>query len=134
MVLTIDLTPELESRLREAAADQGVEPRVYVEEYLRQHLRPAGTPRSLNAAESRLFEEINHGFSESDWDRYRHLLAKRRAEQLDEAEQVGLTTLSDSLERMNVRRLVLLSELALLRNTTLPELMDQLGLQPGSVE
>jgi len=134
MVLTIDLTPELESRLREAAADHGVEPRVYVEEHLRQHLRPAGIPPSLNAAESRLFDEINHGFSESEWDRYRELLAKRTAEQLDEAERVELTTLSDSLERMNVRRLVLLSELAHLRNTTLPALMDQLGLQSGSVE
>jgi hypothetical protein len=135
MVLTINLAPEIETRLREAAADQGVEPRVYVEEYLRQHLRPVGTcPPCLNAAESKLFDEINQGFSESDWNRYRQLLGKRQAEQLTADEQLELIKLSDILEHMNFRRLELLSELARLRNMTLPALMDQLGLQPGPVE
>lgn len=135
MVLTIDLAPELESRLREAAANQGVEPRVYVAEYLRQHLSPAGTcPPCLTATESRLFDEINQGFSEQDWSRFRQLIAKRRAEQLTAEEHAELTDLSDRLERLNVRRLELLTELAKLRNTTLPALMDQLGLRPAPVE
>lgn len=134
MVLTIDLAPELESRLREAAADQGVEPREYVEETLRQHLRPALTaPPCLSAAESRLFDEINQGFSERDWGRYRQLIEKRRAEQLTPEQHVELMALSDRSERLNVRRLELLRELARLRNTTLPALMDQLGLQPAPV-
>ena len=134
MVLTFDLAPELESRLREAAADQGVEPREYVVETLRQHLRPALTDSALpDAAESRLFDEINRGFSEGDWSRYRQLIEKRQAEQLTAEEHVELTALSDRLERLNVRRLELLRELARLRNTTLPALMDQLGLQPTPV-
>lgn len=134
MVLTIDLVPELESRLREAAADQGVEPREYVLETLRQHLHPSSTdPPCLSAAESRLFHEINRGFSEGDWSHYRQLIEKRRAEQLTAEEHFELTALSDRLERLNVRRLELLTELARLRNTTLSELMDQLGLQPAPV-
>ena len=134
MVLTIDLAPELESRLREAAADQGVEPREYVVETLRQHLRPAvASPPCLNAAESRLFDDINRGVSEWDWSRYRQLVEKRQAEQLSAEEHVELTALSDHLERLNVRRLELLRELARLRNMTLPALMDQLGLQPTPV-
>ncbi len=134
MVLTINLAPELESRLREAAADKGIDLPAYVEEYLRRHLGPHECPRCLSDSESRLFEEINQGFSEADWSLYRQLIAKRRAEQLTAAEHIELTGLSDRLERLNVRRLELLSELATLRNTTLPELMDHLGLRPDPVE
>jgi len=135
MVLTIDLAPELEFRLREAAADQGVDLRVYVEQYLRQRLCPAEMLHpSLSAAESRLFGEINQGFSEADWSRYGQLIVKRRAEELTADEHVELTGLSDRLERLNVRRLEVLNELATLRNTTLPTLMDQLGLRPSPVE
>ena len=134
MVVTLDLAPELESRLREAAAGQGVEPPEYVLETLRQRLRPPATePPCLSAAESRLFDEINRGFSEGDWNRYRQLIEKRRAEQLRPEELVELTSLSDRMERLNVRRLELLSQLARLRNTTLPALMDQLGLHPVPV-
>jgi hypothetical protein len=134
MVLTIDLAPEIESRLREAAAGRGVEPREYVVETLRQHLRAVSTdPPCLSPAESRLLEEINQGFSEWDWSRYRHLIENRRTEQLTAEEQAELVALSDRLEQLNVRRLEVLLELAKLRNTTLPILMDQLGLQPVSV-
>ncbi|MCY2991272.1 MAG: hypothetical protein NTY19_25870 [Planctomycetota bacterium] len=134
MVLTIDLTPDLESKLREVAAAQGVEPREYVVETLRQHLGPALThPPCQSAAESKLFDEINQGLSEWDWSRYRQLIEKRRAEQLTAEEHVELTAISDRVEELNVRRLELLSELARLRNTTLPTLMDQLGLQPDPV-
>jgi hypothetical protein len=130
MVLTIDLAPEIESRLREAAADQGIEPREYVVETLRQHLRAASTPPPcLSAAEFRLFDEINQGFSECDWSRYRQLIEKRRTEQLTAEEHDELIAFSDRLERLNVRRLELIRELARLRNTTLPILMDHLGLQ-----
>jgi hypothetical protein len=124
MVLTIDLAPELESRLREAAADQGIELRTYVEEYLCRHLCPTEVfPPRLSDAESRLFEEINHGFSEADWNRYGQLIGKRRAEQLTAGEHLELTSLSDRLEGLNVRRLELLGELARLRNTTLRALI-----------
>jgi hypothetical protein len=75
----------------------------------------------------------NRGFSEGDWNRYRQLIEKRRAEQLNAEELVELTSLSDRMERLNVRRLELLSQLAKLRNTTLPALMDQLGLHPVPV-
>jgi tRNA nucleotidyltransferase/poly(A) polymerase len=134
MTLTIDIAPELEFRLREVAATQGVDPREYVVRTLREHLRPeAAHPAALNVAESRLFEELNRGLSEPEWTRYWDLVEQRRAEQLTPEEHRELTALSDRIEQLSVRRLELLLEVARLRGTTLPELMDQLGLQPPPV-
>ena len=83
MNLTIPITPDIESRLREVAASQGVDPDEYVANALREHLQAASSavPR-LSAEESRLLGEINQGLSEQQWERYRELIEKRRAEQL----------------------------------------------------
>lgn len=134
MNLTIAITPEIESRLREVAASQGVDPDEYVANALREHLQAAGsTVPHLSAEESRLLGEINQGLSEQQWKRYGKLIEKRRAEQLSQDEHAELTTISDFVERLNVRRIECLTQLAALRGTTLPKLMEQLGIEPAPV-
>lgn len=134
MNLTIPITPDIESRLREVAASQGVDPDEYVANALREHLQAASSavPR-LSAEESRLLGEINQGLSEQQWKRYRELIEKRRAEQLRKEEHAELITISDLVERLNVRRIECLTQLAALRGTTLPKLMEQLGIEPAPV-
>jgi hypothetical protein len=79
--------------------------------------------------ETELLREINRGLSPGDWQRYRELIAKRRAETLSPSEQNALIALSDALEAINVRRVECLVELARLRNMPLETLMDQLGIK-----
>ena len=134
MNLTIAITSDLESRLREAAASQGIEPGEYVANALREHLQTAkSTVPRLSAAESRLLGEINRGLSEQQWKRYQELIEKRRAEQLSNDEHAELIAISDLVERVNGRRIECLTQLAALRGTTLPKLMEQLGIEPAPV-
>ena len=134
MNLTIPITPDIESRLREVAASQGVDPDEYVANALRVHLQAASSAvPHLSADESRLLGEINQGLSEQQWKRYRELIEKRRAEQLSPEEHAELITISDLVERLNVRRMECLTQLAALRGTTLPKLMEQLGIEPAPV-
>jgi len=134
MSLTIAITPDIESRLREVAASQGVDPDEYVANALREHLQAVGSAvPHLSAEESRLLGEINQGLSEQQWERYRELIEKRRAEQLSHEEHAELITISDLVERLNLRRIECLTQLAALRDTTLPKLMEQLGIEPAPV-
>jgi hypothetical protein len=45
-----------------------------------------------------------------------------------------LVDIADQIELANARRIAALIQLAQLRHTSLEELMDQLGIQPPSVE
>jgi len=134
MILPIDMTPELESRLRDEAARQGVDPRDYVVTALRERLGAvADAAPCLSAAESLLLEEINVGLSEEQWQRFYHLVDKRRAEQITAEELAELVAASNRIERLNVRRIERLVELARLRKTTLALLMEQLSITAPSV-
>jgi len=57
------------------------------------------------------------------------LIAKRRAETLTPDEHAALIALSDQIEDLNARRVECLAELARLRQLSLSELMQQLGLK-----
>jgi hypothetical protein len=130
MTLTINIAPDLQSQLYREATLVGLDPGAFVarliEERLRKEKRRA--PR-LSARETELLREINRGLSPGDWQRYRDLIAKRRAEALSPAEQNALIALSDEIEAINVRRIECLVELAHLRNTPLETLMAQLGIK-----
>jgi hypothetical protein len=129
MTLTINIAPDLQSQLYREATLVGLDPGAFVarliEERLRKEKRRA--PR-LSSRETELLREINRGLSPGDWQRYRDLIAKRRAEALSPAEQNALIALSDKIEAINVRRIERLVELAHLRNTPLETLMEQLGI------
>ena len=65
MTLTIDLTPDLESQLREDALREGLDPTGYARRVLQEelrHRREASIPR-LSRAESRLLQGHQSGAS-----------------------------------------------------------------------
>jgi hypothetical protein len=135
MTLTIDIPPELESRLRDEAARQGVDARTLIVRALEQRLgvtQSPGQAASLSKAEAELLQKINLGVSQEDWARYRDLVAKRRAETLADGEQAELVALSDRIERANAERVRHLIELARLRGTTLDALMRELQISGPS--
>lgn len=134
MTITIDVSPEIENQLQQAAARAGVAPDVYIVGLLQQNLKQiAGrskTNRSSPRQEAELLQKINRSLSQIEWERYDQLLAKRRAEMLTPAERDELIALSDQIEAANVRRIKYLAELARLRNTTLSALIAELGIKP----
>jgi pantothenate kinase len=69
------------------------------------------------------------GLSEEEWQRYRELVVKRRAETLTPQERQELLSISDQIELANVRRIELLIKLAQLRKMPLKTLMESLGIE-----
>jgi hypothetical protein len=82
--------------------------------------------------ESELLLRINEGLPEALVRRLQELTPRREAETLSDEEQQELTRLSDEVERREAARLEALSELASLRQTTLPQVMRDLGLTPAT--
>jgi hypothetical protein len=76
MPTTIDITNELESRIRQRAAQQGVGVAEYVRRTLQEHRRGAeiSETRHLSGEESRLVREIKLGLPEATCNRYRELI------------------------------------------------------------
>lgn len=128
MSLTIELIPDLETQVRNAARREGVAPSAYVTNVLRRHLQE----QSLASAESEsaLLQQINIGLSGEEWQRYNALRALLSDGTLRPEQQAELIALSDRLESANVQRIAALIRLAELRHTTLDALMDQLGIRP----
>jgi len=120
MTLTINLKPELESRLRGEAARNGLEPDAYVVQALEQRLgtSPPDRPR-LAAAESELLLKISCGPPGLDWDRYHALLARNRDETITPAEHKELIAMIHIVEKANAERIVQLIELSRLRGVSL---------------
>jgi hypothetical protein len=130
MPLTVEMTPELESQVREQAKQRGIDADEYVVNVLQEHLRGVQNllPPHLPESEAQLIEQINEGSPPELWQRYSELIAKRRAEILTMDEQTELIVLSDQIEEFNARRLGFLADLARLRHTSLTALMQQLGI------
>ncbi|GJM40683.1 MAG: hypothetical protein DHS20C20_09650 [Ardenticatenaceae bacterium] len=84
----------------------------------------------LSRRETELLKQINAGVPDAILRPYQTLKAKLEAETLTEAEQVELTQLVDEMEKFDAERLSWLIELAQLRNQTVPELIETLGLHP----
>ena len=136
MTLTIDLTPELEASLHQAAAQSGLAAKDYVVRILQERLQPteAAEPPHLNVTEAHLLQQINLGLPQETWQQYYDLIAKRQAETLTSEEQIVLIAISDRIEELNVRRIENLVELAQLRQLPLPVLMQQLAIKVPSYD
>jgi hypothetical protein len=80
--------------------------------------------------EADLLLKINQGLSEPVQHRYDELIAKRQTEKLTPDEHTELLHLSDEAEQINAERIAALAALAQLRQTTLPHLMNDLGINP----
>ena len=131
MTIHLNVTSELERKLKKAASQMGLTPDSYILRLLQKDLQNQFAPAQLSPKESQLLKKINTSLSAIEWDRYRVLLAKRDAESLTTKERSELIALSDQIEEANVRRLKAVEELARLRKTTVPVLMETLGLSPA---
>jgi uncharacterized protein (DUF1778 family) len=129
MTITIELNPELERQLKQAAAQAGLSLNDYVLQSITQRLprkriKVRRAPQ-LSPRESELLQAINRSLSQVQWERYHDLVAQRQAETLTPEEQVELIAISDRIEEANAARIEYVAELARLRSTTLPALMKE---------
>ncbi len=100
-------------------------------DYVLQKLSALRASRQVDGlvdAESILLEKINHSLSTAQLQRFEYLEERRREELLTKAEHTELLSLITEMERLNVERVQHLTALAQLRNLTVRELMQQLGL------
>lgn len=132
-MMTIELAPDLEERVRVEANAAGVDANSWVVEALVSRLlKPTSDPSKatrFSPEESRLLLEINKGLSESTWLRYRELVQRRDAELLTPAEYDELIGLSDLIEEAHANRMECLAQLAELRGVTMKELMAELSIE-----
>ncbi len=133
MAITLNFTPEFEVQIYDAAVKAGVSLDAYIANIVQQYLRHTDKRvPSLPQSEALLIEQLNLGLPEKVWQRYHHLVAKRRAETLTPTEQKRLIRLTNKIEMANAHRIATLVKLAELRHTSLDTLMDELGIASPS--
>lgn len=93
-------------------------------------LRAQREAPSLSVSESELLLKINQGIPSGLQNRFNELIALRQALTLTEAEYAELIQLGDRIEQLDAERIASLAELAQLRNQSLTEVMQNLGIQP----
>jgi hypothetical protein len=93
-------------------------------------LRAQRSAPYLNQAETALLLQINAGLSPDEQRRFTELVAKRHMETISPAELEELIQITDEIEQRDAQRLAALIELAQLRQTPVPVLMDELGIRP----
>lgn len=94
-------------------------------------LRARRQAARLSEDETALLLQINRASLEpAQQVRFYELVAKRQAETISAAELQELIQLTDLSEQHAVERLQALGNLARLRGTTVPALMDSLGIRP----
>lgn len=86
---------------------------------------------ALSPSEAELLLQINQGLPEAVQQRYDELIAGRQAETLTPDEYGELLRLSDQAEQVDAARVTALATLARLRQTTIPQLMRDLGIDPA---
>lgn len=132
MAVTLDFPPELEAQVRAAAARQGLDADRFILNILQERLQFTENVPRLTETEADLLQKINRGLPQEVWQRYKGLVAKRRAETLTSAEHEELISLSDQIENENATRIEYLVQLAQLRRVPLESLMQDLGIpQPA---
>ena len=87
----------------------------------------------LSTREAELLQEVYREKRAGFALRFEELNTRRRTLTLTPEEHSELLQLNDESEAFTLRRLRALAELALLKRTTLPDLMKQLGLKAPSV-
>lgn len=101
-----------------------------MEGVLRKLQRLSATKKgALKANEARLLETINATLPLDERTAYRSLSTRRQNGTLTPAEHRELLRLTDAVETLNARRMQSVVKLAALRKTTVPELMERLGLE-----
>ncbi len=126
MKVILELPEALEQQLREEAARLGVSLNQYIVDRLTDK---SADKKNVPLTEEALLQKINLGVEEEEeWKRFHDLVALRKSEKINEAEQQELTALTEKIEAVHAARLPYLVELAFMRNVTLSQLMKDLGL------
>ena len=86
----------------------------------------------LSSKETQLLDRINRGVPTDLRAQYQKLRAKFEAETLTEDEHNTLIWIGEQIEQLSAERLEALVELSQLRQVSLTELMNQLGIEPAS--
>ena len=86
----------------------------------------------LPEEEAQLLLRINQGIPSDLRSSYQALREKRDAETLDDKEYESLIQLSNQIEQIGAQRLQALAKLAQIRQVSLLDLMENLGIQPVS--
>lgn len=103
-----------------------------LEEFLLQILKVQAhrqTP-SLTEVESGLLLIINQGPSSAFRERLNHLVLKRQSLEIEESELTQLIEMTEQVELWNVERIQALIKLGQIRGRSLPEIMQDLGINP----
>lgn len=127
---TIQIEADLsfEQLLNAARQMSGQELHQFVEQVLL--LRARHERGTLPGAESELLLKINQPVPSNVQHRYDELIARRDERTLTPEEHQELLRLTDQVETLEAERVGRLIELAKLRQTSLDEVMRQLGLHP----
>lgn len=128
MTLTIQMPPDLESRLRDEAGRVGLNESQFVLATLEERLKMAKPGMVLSQEETSLLSQINAGLPQAAWRRFNELNGKRQAETLTTSEHDELLDLINQVEHYGAKRLGHLNQLAKLRGVTLEGVMSQLGI------
>lgn len=131
MTLTLELPPELEKSIKEAAAKAGEQPTDFVIEAVQERLSKTATQKNLPKRESELLLAINQSLTHVQWQHYFELVEKREAETITKDELARLIEMSNSIEEANAKRLQYLIELAHIKDVSLEQLMTNLDLKPA---
>jgi uncharacterized protein (DUF342 family) len=93
-------------------------------------LRARRKTQVLPEAEAQLLLKVNQGIPAEIHAHYQILRQKRESETLTDAEHDTLIQLSNQIEQIGAQRLEALANLAQLRQVSLLDLMEALGIQP----
>jgi len=124
MNITLDVSPEMEVQLQQAARVQGTDVTTYLLESARLSLRPDVLPE----AEASLLLTINSPLAPEVRFKRDALLAEQAQRQLSKEEQDALTDLIDAVEMANAQRWQALAALARLRGLSLAEITRDLEI------
>ncbi len=100
----------------------------FVDQILALHARRESP--HLNQSEAALLQQINQALPDDVQRRFDALVVKRQTERITPGELQELIRLTEQIEQQDARRLAALGDLARVRGTTVPVLMDTLGIQP----
>lgn len=130
MSITIELPPDLEEQIRRNASAAGIAAEAFIVNVVAERLQSSQplTSGVLSPEESRLLQAINQGLPEATWQRYRQLVKQCQTGSLNEEEHSELKSLTDTIEVAHIERLKRLVELSRLRQVSVEQLMEDLGI------
>lgn len=124
MDIILDVSPELEGQLQQAARVQGTDVTTYLLDSARLRLRPDVLPET----EASLLQTINAPLAPEARFKRDILLAEQAQRQLTEEEQDTLADLIDAVEMADAQRWQALAALAGLRGLSLAEITRDLEI------